>query len=347
MARELDLDRVGLAIAVREQRYSMEAGGFRKLLELQGGCCACCGDDLAIDLKAVGHSLAMRGAVKVGVAGGSAERKYADLTKAWRREMRSRFLLMALVLAPVVGLLVFVGIKWDGQLRWSSGFLVGCVFALFVILRMSPPAWIENWQDGAIGEQWTAKSLRPLEARGWVVLHDLPGDRGNLDHVVVGPGGVFLLDSKRWRGSTAVNGDVATVHRVEDPDLSYRFGGVGHLKGLAFDVHDRLRTESGLNRWVAPVVVIWGAFPQRVAGETCKFVHGEELANWLEQQPKSNRRQSCGSGGIGNRPRVDRRSEDRPRVREVLTLPRAEHACLDGTLEINPPSRLSNTSSIT
>lgn len=236
--------------------------------------------------RAVGHSLAMRGAVKVGVAGGSAERKYEDLTKAWRRQMRSRFLLMALVLAPVVGLLVFFGVKWDGQLRWSSGFLVGCVFALFVILRMSPPAWIENWQDGAIGEQWTAKSLRPLEARGWVVLHDLPGDRGNLDHVVVGPGGVFLLDSKRWRGSTTVSGDIVTVRRVEDPDLFYRLDGVGHLKGLAREVHDRLRAESRVSVWVEPVFVVWGAFPQRVAGETCKFVHGDHLASWLEEQPK-------------------------------------------------------------
>lgn len=233
----------------------------------------------------VSHPLAMRAAVKVGVAGGSAERKYADLTKAWRRRMRSRFLLMALILAPVVGLLIFVGVKWDGQFRWSSGFLVGCVFAMFVILRMSPPAWIENWQDGAIGEQWTGKSLRPLEARGWVVLHDLPGVSGNLDHVVVGPGGVFLLDSKRWRGSTTVSGDIVTVRRVEDPDLFYRLDGVGHLKGLAREVHDRIRTESRVSVWVEPVFVVWGAFPQRVAGETCKFVHGEELANWLEQQP--------------------------------------------------------------
>jgi hypothetical protein len=227
----------------------------------------------------------MRGAVKVGVAGGSAERKYQDLTKAWRRRMRSRFLQLALVLAPVVGLLVLAGLKWE-SLRWTSGFLVGCVFAFFVIARMSPPAWIENWQDGAFGEQWTAKSLRPLEARGWVVLHDLPGERGNLDHVVVGPGGVFLLDSKRWRGSTTVSGDAATVRRVEDPDLSYRVGGVGYLKGLARDVHDRLRSESRVSVWVEPVIVLWGAFPQRVAGETCKFVHGEELATWLEQQPK-------------------------------------------------------------
>jgi hypothetical protein len=170
--------------------------------------------------------------------------------------------------------------------RWTSGFLVGCVFAFFVIARMSPPAWIENWQDGAFGEQWTAKSLRPLESRGWVVLHDLPGERGNLDHVVVGPGGVFLLDSKRWRGTTTVSGDIATVRRLEDPELSYRLGGVGHLKGLAREVHDRLRTESRLNRWVEPVIVIWGDFPQRVAGETCNFVHGDHLASWLEEQPK-------------------------------------------------------------
>lgn len=231
------------------------------------------------------HPLAMRKGVQFSVAGGSAERKYEDLTKAWRRRMRSRFLLMALALAPVVGLLVLAGVKWE-SLRWTSGFLVGCVVAMFVILRMSPPAWIENWQDGAVGEQWTGKALSPLEARGWVVLHDLPGERGNLDHVVVGPGGVFLLDSKRWRGSTTVSGDIATVCRFEDPDLSWRHGGVGYMKGLARDVHDRLRSESRLNRWVEPVIVIWGDFPQRVAGETCKFVHGEHLATWLEEQPK-------------------------------------------------------------
>ena len=235
--------------------------------------------------QTVGHSLAMRGAVKVGVAGGSAERKYEDLTKAWRRRMRSRVLLMVLVMAPVVGLLVLAGVKWE-HLRWISGFTVGCVFAFFVIMRLSPPAWIENWQDGAIGEQWTGKALRPLEARGWVVLHDLPGERGNLDHVVVGPGGVFLLDSKRWRGSTTVSGDIATVRRVEDPDLSYRHGGVGYLKGLAREVHDRLRTESRVSVWVEPVIVVWGDFPQGVAGDTCKFVHGEGLATWLEQQQK-------------------------------------------------------------
>jgi hypothetical protein len=41
-----------------------------------------------------------------------------------------------------------------------------------------------------------------LERQGWVVLHDLaiPGSRANLDHLVIGPGGVFAIDSKQYRG---------------------------------------------------------------------------------------------------------------------------------------------------
>jgi hypothetical protein len=35
-----------------------------------------------------------------------------------------------------------------------------------------------------------------------MVLHDLavPGSRANLDHLVIGPGGVFVVDSKQYRG---------------------------------------------------------------------------------------------------------------------------------------------------
>lgn len=55
---------------------------------------------------------------------------------------------------------------------------------------------------GAVGEQRTAALLQPLEAAGWLVLHDraIPGARrANADHVLVSPGArVFLVDSKLW-----------------------------------------------------------------------------------------------------------------------------------------------------
>ncbi len=59
-----------------------------------------------------------------------------------------------------------------------------------------------NWARGARGERRTARQLRLLTRRGWIVFHDLavPGSGANADHLVIGPGGVFLLDSKNWRG---------------------------------------------------------------------------------------------------------------------------------------------------
>lgn len=66
------------------------------------------------------------------------------------------------------------------------------------------------WEKGAEGEVAVARSLEPLP-EGWVALHDLawPGrQRANLDHVVVGPGGVFIVDAKNWSGRVEVRDQV-------------------------------------------------------------------------------------------------------------------------------------------
>ena len=85
--------------------------------------------------------------------------------------------------------------------------LVGVVAALAAAaaswgLRFRPSPDAVAWRRGAAGERRTARLLGPLERQGWVVLHDLalPGSRANLDHLVIGPGGVFVVDSKQYRG---------------------------------------------------------------------------------------------------------------------------------------------------
>jgi Nuclease-related domain len=68
----------------------------------------------------------------------------------------------------------------------------------------------ELWERGAHGEVQVARALEALP-EGWTVLHDLawPGrPRANLDHVVVGPGGVFVVDAKNWSGRVEVRDDV-------------------------------------------------------------------------------------------------------------------------------------------
>jgi hypothetical protein len=69
-------------------------------------------------------------------------------------------------------------------------------------LRFRPSADTLAWRRGAAGERRTAKLLAPLERHGWAVLHDLaiPGTQANIDHLVIGPGGVVVVDSKQYRG---------------------------------------------------------------------------------------------------------------------------------------------------
>jgi hypothetical protein len=48
---------------------------------------------------------------------------------------------------------------------------------------------------------------RPLIAYGVIVLHDrrIPGSRANIDHIAVAPSGIWVIDSKRYKGKVAVS----------------------------------------------------------------------------------------------------------------------------------------------
>jgi hypothetical protein len=74
------------------------------------------------------------------------------------------------------------------------------------------------WRRGAEGEEEVARRLRRLPD-DWLALHDLPiGDRGaNVDHLVIGPGGVFTLNTKNLSGKVWVGGETFLVngHRTD------------------------------------------------------------------------------------------------------------------------------------
>ena len=63
------------------------------------------------------------------------------------------------------------------------------------------------------GSAATAAELSQLTLHGWFLLHDVhwPGrPLANLDHVLVGPGGVVVVDAKNWSGHVEVRAGVLT-----------------------------------------------------------------------------------------------------------------------------------------
>lgn len=64
------------------------------------------------------------------------------------------------------------------------------------------------WAQGAEGERQVASALEPLAQFGWLAAHDLhwPGRPfANIDHIAVGPGGVFVIDAKNWTGNVTIS----------------------------------------------------------------------------------------------------------------------------------------------
>jgi Nuclease-related domain. len=63
------------------------------------------------------------------------------------------------------------------------------------------PQTTTAWASGAVGEERLGGMLAEVAGPSLRVLHDrrIPGTKANLDHLVVCPSGVFVVDAKRYR----------------------------------------------------------------------------------------------------------------------------------------------------
>lgn len=62
------------------------------------------------------------------------------------------------------------------------------------------------WSTGALGEEMVGARLDRVASEHIRVLHDrrIPGSKGNIDHIVVTPAGVWVVDTKRYKGAPSL-----------------------------------------------------------------------------------------------------------------------------------------------
>ena len=122
------------------------------------------------------------------------------------------------------------------------------------------PAHEQSWARGAEGEERVARRLAKLCGDGVILLHDrgIVGRRTNIDHIAVAPSGVWVIDTKRYKGRV----------RVVQPLL-------GKAK-LTIAGRDKSALADGLAGQVAAVQAAVGGhgFAVRVTGAFC-FVDAE------------------------------------------------------------------------
>ncbi len=153
----------------------------------------------------------MTGLVDTGIAGASARAEHLD-----RRDRRVE------------------------QVRTRHRYLGG------VILALNPDdAQGAKWGVGAVGEERLGPALTQVaEAVGGYALHDraIPGSTANLDHIVMVPAGVFVVDSKRWSGRIEIK-DVGGWFKT---DLRVYVGGRDRSNVIASGQKQAARVDSAL-----------------------------------------------------------------------------------------------------
>ncbi len=104
----------------------------------------------------------------------------------------------------------------ERELRAAHPRLAGLILAL-----STEPQSTRAWQSGAEGERRVAARLAELAGEEVLVLHDrrIPGSRANIDHIAIGPAGVYVIDAKRYANAKVEVRRIGGLFRPVDERL--------------------------------------------------------------------------------------------------------------------------------
>jgi len=113
-----------------------------------------------------------------------------------------------------------------------------------------------TWLAGAEAEEKVEDRLAVLEKRGWHVLHGiLKADGNDIDHVVWGPRGIFVIETKAHRGKVGIEAGVLTFDgRMPERDA------VDQVVRNTLFIKDHLKRALRQDRWVVSVICLTEAF---------------------------------------------------------------------------------------
>jgi hypothetical protein len=198
--------------------------------------------------------------------------------------------LCALAYSPLI-LFLFGWLYRDAKILTGrvelATYIVFCLVLLSVLSRkiVRTMEQRKRCQLGLEGEIATAQELMPVIRKGYWVFHDIPMDGpANIDHVVVGPSGVYALETKARRKPT---------NRKEKDSAKVVFD--GQLRFPGWDESKPLEQARGQAEWLTkwiwkaagedvkakPILVLPGWFIERTKPSTVFIINPKNLEKVL------------------------------------------------------------------
>lgn len=195
----------------------------------------------------------------------------------------------------LAGMMVFMaGFEWyrlavdlkPSPVIFTVAALLVCSFAAWRIWRVMPT--MRALRQAREGEQAVGQFLERLRADGYHIFHDLIGENFNIDHVLVGPAGVFTVETKTWskpvRGQTEIQFDGERIRVAgREPDRDP----VVQAKAQANWIRRLLNETAGRSPFVKPVIVFPGWYVANSKGSFSELwvLEPKALPTFLANEP--------------------------------------------------------------
>ena len=156
------------------------------------------------------------------------------------------------------------------------------VFGIFKLVSLFNQR--KKMKLGYEGEVAVGQALNHMMRDGYHVYHDLVADKFNIDHIVIGPGGVFAVETKARSKSTSGNGSINS--RVIYDGTSLQFPKwkdtttLPQAERQAKWLSQWLSSATGENTQVIPVVIVPGWFIDRKSRNGVRVLNEKEITSF-------------------------------------------------------------------
>ena len=199
---------------------------------------------------------------------------------------------------PMMIACAFLGMAvyaWVVELFWVQSPPLVITFAAIIAIVV---AWIRILQQakqvhnnvlGIQGEQRVGEVLDNLKPHGYRVFHDIQGDKFNIDHVVVGPTGVFVIETKTRSKPTGRKAKVKyDGRRVLVDGKAPDRDPIKQARAVSDYIRDIIH-RTNLNPPIRPIVVFpgWWVAERQSRKSQVWVLNEQRLIGWLKEEPES------------------------------------------------------------
>jgi hypothetical protein len=202
--------------------------------------------------------------------------------------------LVALVPSLISGVLLGSALLSGRGLETSSlvvGAIIGRCFIIYYvqrIFRLIPKR--RAFRSGLEGEQAVAEELNKLMFYGYHVYHDFPAEKFNIDHILIGPGGVYAVETKTRSKRKADRGKSSAEVTYDGNRLNFPKGydasPLVQAKDQASWLAKWLSSAVGEGVSVEPIVTLPGWYVKRIKPDEIPVLNPKEIRAYVTSRRK-------------------------------------------------------------